>query len=74
MDVFNKVQFPRLHSCRWTRPEKEFIRDLKKPSWMAPKVVSHKTDRLLEMITYVMTELEGRFPVWPDKTQSISIL
>ena len=41
---------------------------------MAPKVVSHKTDRLLEMITYVTTELEGRFPVWPDKTQSISIL
>lgn len=41
---------------------------------MAPKVVSHKTDRLLEMIIYVMTELEGRFPVWPDKTQSISIL
>ena len=30
MDVFNKVQFPRLHSCRWIRPEKEFIRDLKK--------------------------------------------
>ena len=41
---------------------------------MAPKVVSHKTDRLLEMIIYVMTELEGQFPVWPDKTQSISIL
>ena len=74
MDVFNKVQFPRLHSCRWIRPEKEFIRDLKKPSCMAPKVVSHKTDRLLEMITYVMTDLEGRFPVWSDKTQSISIL
>ena len=29
MDVFNKVQFPRLHSCRWIRPEKEFIRNLK---------------------------------------------
>ena len=69
MDVFNKVQFPRLHSCRWIRPEKEFIRNLKKPSYMAPKVVSHKTDRLPEMIIYVMTELEGQFPVWLDKTQ-----
>ena len=54
--------------------KKNSLETWKKPSCMAPKVVSHKTDWLLEMITYVTTELEGRFPVWPDKTQSISIL